>query len=149
MGSASVPFIAYFPAVVAASIYGGVGPGLLVVLLSASLAHFFFIAPTFTLRFAGTGDKVALTAFVAASSIIVLLNELRDRAAAEAKRQQSLAVQREKQLQVEVQERDRARKEAADAQRWADDTLASIGDGVICTDLDGKITFLNPRAEQL
>jgi len=33
-------------------------------------------------------------------------------------------------------------------QRWAT-TLASIGDAVIATDTDGKITFMNPVAEQL
>jgi PAS domain S-box-containing protein len=33
-------------------------------------------------------------------------------------------------------------------QRWST-TLSSIGDAVIATDVDGKITFLNPVAEQL
>lgn len=33
-------------------------------------------------------------------------------------------------------------------QRWST-TLSSIGDAVIATDIDGKITFLNPVAEQL
>ena len=33
-------------------------------------------------------------------------------------------------------------------QRWAT-TLASIGDAVVATDIDGKVTFLNPVAEEL
>ncbi len=34
-------------------------------------------------------------------------------------------------------------------ERWMATTLRSIGDGVISTDVDGLVTFLNPRAEQI
>src|SRR5205807_8131639 len=33
--------------------------------------------------------------------------------------------------------------------KWFEVTLASIGDGVITTDVDGKVTMLNPVAESL
>lgn len=149
VGMTAIPFISYFPAVVAASLYGGLGPGLLVTALAALLAQYYFIAPSQSLGSTATADVVALLMFLAASVIIVLLNELRHRAMEEARLQHSLADQRATQLQFEIEERDRARKEAADAQRWAQDTLSSIGDGVICADLNGNITFLNSIAEDL
>lgn len=38
---------------------------------------------------------------------------------------------------------------AADSAAWLRVTLASIGDGVITTDTNGCVTFLNPVAEML
>jgi PAS domain S-box-containing protein len=34
-------------------------------------------------------------------------------------------------------------------ERWFSTTLRSIGDAVLCTDLDGAVSFMNPRAEAL
>ena len=32
---------------------------------------------------------------------------------------------------------------------WFSTVLRSIGDAVLCTDLDGRVSFMNPRAEAL
>ncbi len=49
--------------------------------------------------------------------------------------------------------RERRRQEAEEAlrasQKWLATTLASIGDAVVTTDLQGRILFVNPVAEQL
>ncbi len=42
-----------------------------------------------------------------------------------------------------------ARQAADDARQWFATTLSSIGDAVIATDKDGKVTFLNDAAEAL
>lgn len=67
------------------------------------------------------GDPVAFLAFPAAAAIIVAA--------------------------IEVMHR--TRRKLAKAYHVLSTTLTSIGDGVIVTDAEGRITFLNPRAEQL
>jgi PAS domain S-box-containing protein len=50
---------------------------------------------------------------------------------------------------VEIEERERSNRKEADVRRWAHDTLSSIGDGVVCTDIDGTVIFINTVAEEL
>ena len=49
--------------------------------------------------------------------------------------------------------RERRRQQAVDtlraSQRWLATTLASIGDAVVTTDLEGRIFFMNPEAEKM
>jgi PAS domain S-box-containing protein len=116
----TVPFIFYFCAVVFAAVYGGRGPGLLSILLSALAAHYFFIPPFGQLTF----DLPALLqtgVFVLVSLFISALAERRARAESEAVR----------------------------SRESLETTLRSIGDAVISTDAAGRVRFMNPVAERL
>src|SRR5581483_7471560 len=49
----------------------------------------------------------------------------------------------------DVTEQRRAERAIAEQREWFATTLASIGDGVIATDIRGRVAFMNPVAEHL
>ena len=49
----------------------------------------------------------------------------------------------------DITERKRAEEELRQQREWYQVTLSSIGDAVITTDTEGKVTFLNPVAEMM
>ena len=49
----------------------------------------------------------------------------------------------------DITERKRAEQELRQQREWFEVTLSSIGDAVITTDIEGKVTFLNPMAEMM
>jgi two-component system, NarL family, sensor histidine kinase EvgS len=52
-------------------------------------------------------------------------------------------------LQRELSERKKAQEALAKSEKWFSTTLASIGDAVIATDMNGAVTFMNPIAQSL
>ncbi len=116
----SVPFSFYFIAVTATALYGGRGPGLLCILLSALAAHYLFVPPfdAFSLTFSAllqTGVFVVVSLFISA-----------------------LATRNA-----------RAERDARRSRESLQTTLWSIGDAVISTDASGRVNFMNPVAERL
>ncbi|MFN2416930.1 MAG: DUF4118 domain-containing protein, partial [Pyrinomonadaceae bacterium] len=116
----SVPFVFYFVAVTVAALYGGRGPGLLCILLSALAAHYFFIPPfdAFGLTFSAV---LQTSVFVLVS---LFISALADRSA-------------------------RAETAARRTRESLETTFRSIGDAVISTDGAGRVNFMNPVAERL
>ncbi len=144
----TVPFLTFYAAIALSSWYGGLGPGLLVTALSGLATHFFFIRPAFSWS-VDASALVALLFFYLTGIFITLLNHTRNRALARAAASEHIASYRLEQLQESVEAREKALHRELDTRRWAHDTLSSIGDGVICTDVDGRITFMNPVAIEL
>ncbi|RPH39878.1 MAG: PAS domain S-box protein, partial [Planctomycetota bacterium] len=120
IGPTALPFIFFFPLIALATWYGGFAPGLVATLLACVATIWFFFEPD-----PGFGirlpDRWALAAFVTAALVIVGAIEMMHRAKGDL-------IQSHDQLST---------------------TLASIGDGVIVADAQGRVLFLNPVAERL
>src|SRR5262249_8638320 len=112
-------YIIFCPVVMVAAYLGGLRPGLVAALVSAAAIDYFLIPPVHSWWIESSYDAVALGCFVLVGVVIGVLSESLHRA------------------------RHRA---VADERRYAV-TLASIGDAVIATDSQNRVTFLNPVAE--
>ncbi|HUG93180.1 MAG TPA: PAS domain S-box protein [Planctomycetaceae bacterium] len=123
-----VPFATYFVAVVFTSWYGGLGPGLVCVGLGALSATRFFIPPSDAFVVRNVADGVALSLFLFLGGATALISGAMQTSQSRAARLAHDA------------ERERRRFET---------TLASIGDAVIVTGPEGRVTFINAVAEAL
>jgi PAS domain S-box-containing protein len=138
----SVPFLTFYPAVVLAAAHLGPGPALFALALSSLTAQFLYLTPFNDLRVQSAGDAVSLLFFIVFSAFLIHL--VTDR-----RRQLTFARERLQQVEEERRQRQDAEAREAETRRWATDTLASIGDAVICTDVDGRVTYLNAVAQEL
>jgi PAS domain S-box-containing protein len=132
LGPTKLPFISFFPAVALSAWFGGFGPGLVCTALSALLADWFFFEPLGSLAM---HDPVPIAAFLCAALLITVGFEAMHRS--------------RKRLLCEIARRRDAEAELIQAHDLLSTTLASIGDGVIVTDAQGQVTYLNPEAERL
>jgi two-component system, cell cycle sensor histidine kinase and response regulator CckA len=134
---AAVPFVSYFLAILLLAWYSGFRAAALGILLSAIAGTYFFISPATTSPFlvVTRTDRVAIFGFVFLSLAAAFLLDLQRKTLAR--------------LEQEVVRR-RAAEDAEKRQRqWFEVTLASIGDAVIATDSEGKVTFMNKMASDL
>jgi PAS domain S-box-containing protein len=117
----SMALVTLFGAVAAAVVICGVGPAILASIAGYIACSYFFIAPRGSLTFDTPAHVVGLIAYLFTCALIIASGEAARRARARASEQREM-------LHV---------------------TLASIGDAVITTDTQGKVTYLNSVAEQL
>ncbi|UUO07247.1 PAS domain S-box protein [Blastopirellula sp. J2-11] len=108
-------------AVLIASWWGGLYPGLLSTALCVIVGCYYFLSPLFSPRVDSAGDLLRVALFFVIGVMIAIVNEAKRRAVLrEVKRREELRL-----------------------------IMSSIGDAVITTDVNGKITGLNPVAEEL
>jgi PAS domain S-box-containing protein len=116
-----LPYITFFVAIIAAGWIGGWEAATLAAVLGYFTALYLFVPP----RFSFTGETgpflFGVVLYAIASAMIVAI----------------------------IAEMHRARRRALAQQRMWQTTLTSIGDAVLTTDGAGRVTFLNPVAEQL
>jgi PAS domain S-box-containing protein len=114
-------YIIFCPAVMIAAYLGGLRPGLLATLICAAAMDFFLIPPLYSFRIEDSYDALALSCFILVGVVSSGLCESLHRS---------------------------RRRALANERRYAV-TLASIGDAVLATDTQARVTFLNPAAEAL
>ena len=100
---AEAPFLFFFPAIMFASWYGGLGPGLLATALSVPAATYFFMYPLHSFVLARFGSLVQVLLFSATGVFISLLNEAlhRSRRRSEEREQAVLRAQSQERLSEE------------------------------------------------
>ena len=123
----ALPFVTLFGAVAVSVWVGGYRPAVVVSLLGYVACEYLFIPPRGSLSLGELGSTIALgnviglAAYLFTCAIIVVIGEAMRKA-------QLRASERHEVLRI---------------------TLASIGDAVITTNLDGRVTYLNAVAESL
>ena len=128
IGRTNLPFTMFFCAVAFAAWFGGFRPAVLSIALSLLTGAYFFAAPTGSLYVSGRDDQVAMLMIVVVGFGFALLSRAQRSAVARA-------------LDAENSERN-------ERQRF-ETTLASIGDAVIATNAEGRVTFANRVALSL
>ena len=117
----SLPLVTLFGAVAATVWFGGYRPAIIVVIFGYIACHYLFIPPRGVIGFNDVGTIVGAFAYLFTSALIIVFGEAMRTA-------QARASQRREELRV---------------------TLHSIGDAVITTDNEGRVTYLNQIAENL
>jgi two-component system, LuxR family, sensor kinase FixL len=122
-----VPYLQFYPAIIIAAWYGGLGPGVLVTALSA-LAAMYFLLPPWGLGVADPADQLSLAVFAATGLVIAVLNH-RLHMAQEAQRVAAATAT--------------SRAERLDA------ILDTTADGSIVIDAQGNIEAFNRGVQRL
>jgi signal transduction histidine kinase/PAS domain-containing protein len=164
-----VVFIFFWPAVIGAAMFGGVGPGLLSSFLSVALADYFIMGPARTFQLTEPAEVAQLLVFLtisgAVSSAAGRLQAARQVATDAAKQNATLATEMENQameleqqleesqaLQEELEQSSEAlvqqTAEAEEAEQFSRGILESISDPFVVLDALWGIRFINAPAER-
>jgi PAS domain S-box-containing protein len=170
---ADIPIL-YIVAILLTATFFGLGPSILACALSVLSYDLFFIQPIYSLTALRIEDIPIIIIFLMVGILIsylssslrnknrIALKEISARKKAEddlikyRDHLEDLVIERTTDLgkanldlKQEIIEHKKAREALRESeQRWVT-TLASVGDGVIATDLKGKVTFMNTVAEAL
>lgn len=136
------PFVTYFVAVAVVAWFGRTPTAVATLVASGGLTFYLFVPPRYSFAPTDPGVVRGLFLFLAVAGVIVAMSHSMRAARSRAERLLAEAVVRQDELRrsvaAEAEQRERLRT-----------TLASIGDGVISTDRDGTVTYLNAVAESL
>jgi PAS domain S-box-containing protein len=131
------PYVTFYPVVLLAALLGGIGEGILATVLAALLAAYYVLPPIGSFSLGAASDAVGLTIFFCSGILISAVMHFYHR------NREKLAAYR---LQSAV---GTERRKTEVARQAAEATLGSIGDAVLATGSDGRVTFLNRAAAML
>ncbi|MGC2209292.1 MAG: PAS domain S-box protein [Candidatus Korobacteraceae bacterium] len=129
------PYITFFPAVMLVAMLGGFWPGIFTTLLSSLATATWILSRSARLEIKA-GDQVSLGIFICAGFGMSVFAD----------------VYRQTRRRAEAYEKELAVRESEAALQQSRErlqvTLSSIGDAVLSCDAAGRITFMNPKAEE-
>jgi signal transduction histidine kinase/ActR/RegA family two-component response regulator len=102
---AGFPFLTFFPAVLAAALIGGRGPGAACALLSLALAWYFLLPPTNSFTVERTGDWIGVVLFAFVAGTVVLLVDAMNRAYLQLEESEQARAALNEALEKKVEER--------------------------------------------
>ncbi|WP_158601950.1 PAS domain S-box protein [Pararobbsia silviterrae] len=139
---AHAPLLPFLFSLVVAAWFGGLEGGLAATVLGALTGMLLFMAPGMSLRLSHANDIVFVAFFLLiGTAICIVMDALRT---TRERLIRSTAL-----LEEEVRERRRVELDARRRRDWLSATLASIGEAVIVTDLEGTLQLMNREAEAL
>ncbi|HYG74673.1 MAG TPA: PAS domain S-box protein [Planctomycetota bacterium] len=145
----NVPYATYFLAIIAATRISGILGGVVALLGGALAAAYLFVPPRLSFVVAGLANLSGMATYLLMGGLVLYLSEEMRSATRKAQRATEESLQRQRQLEEETAERQRAEDLVRlESERWRV-TLSSIGDAVITSAPDGKITFMNSVAQEL
>ena len=121
-------FAVFFAAVLIAAWVGGVGPGLMSLAILHVIDARWFHNPSKPLWEANVTSIVRVSAFYVVAMLVGVLSQMRRSAQGRALEQQREATSQRERLRA---------------------TLTCMADGVVVTDLQGRLTLMNPAAEEM
>ncbi|TMQ29596.1 MAG: DUF4118 domain-containing protein [Planctomycetota bacterium] len=128
------PFTTFYVAVTAVAWYAGLGPALLAIVLSYLAGDYFFISPRYAIDFSTPEHLADLSCFFFVGVVIALFTEAMRAAQRQAEAKALEALQKRKELELEMTERKRLERELklradelVDADRRKDEFLAVLG----------------------
>ena len=128
------PFMFFVPAVVVTAWYGGLVPGLVAAILGGIVADWNYVG-AHALRIGSMQDLAEVSAYVFSCGSILWAVEMMHVA--------------QRKLLAEASQRKNAETALTEEKGLLATTLSSIGDAVLATNLEGRISFMNPEAERL
>lgn len=139
-----VTFITFYPAVILAALYGGLGPGLLATVLSALFAKYLWMEPVGALAVKNFYDGLALGLFGASGALISYVTEVLHRA------QARVAVMTEQARQAAERERaERALREMRREKEFLASVLERAAQPFAIGYPDGRVGLVNRAYEEL
>lgn len=130
-----VAFITFYPAVMLAALYGGLRAGMLAMVLSAILADYFWIEPTWSLSGTSPVDWLSMAVFILSCTMISWITEAMRHA-------QTRAVRAEAETRVAT-ERVQAAETLRESEHFKQAVLDSLPAHIAVLDHDGRIVAVN------
>ncbi|NWJ95981.1 MAG: DUF4118 domain-containing protein [Chloroflexi bacterium] len=131
----TAPFVALSFGVLVVAWYGGLGPGMVATALTALGIDYFFLPPYYAFNLNQKADLINLILFVLEGFLISKLCQSLRKVLLQANSE----LNRRRQLEEDLYQQ----------REFFAVALTSIGDAVITTDLEGRVTFMNKVAEKL